>query len=208
MLCPWCGAPVMVRGTQWECGWCGDFGIYTPPPQVPVTITVSIIWDNDLGERWDNMKNLLHTLSPRHYAQLLPGLGKALMYQVSHSISTAKVPPMPERLQALKAFINKTPELNVPSDTYSRVSRGEPVFDAESILTEEECGKFWQSLLAAWDEEGIKFEYPEAAADFFREIAEVYAWYNDKETNCACFYEDDLNLALCAHWRKLNPQAE
>lgn len=24
--CPHCGSPVMVRGTSWECGWCGDFG--------------------------------------------------------------------------------------------------------------------------------------------------------------------------------------
>lgn len=27
MNCPTCGAPdVMLRGTTWECGWCGDFG--------------------------------------------------------------------------------------------------------------------------------------------------------------------------------------
>ena len=24
--CPHCGSPVMVRGSRWECGWCGDFG--------------------------------------------------------------------------------------------------------------------------------------------------------------------------------------
>ena len=25
--CPHCGSPVKVRGNQWECGWCGDFGV-------------------------------------------------------------------------------------------------------------------------------------------------------------------------------------
>ena len=24
--CPHCGAPVMLRGRRWECGYCGDFG--------------------------------------------------------------------------------------------------------------------------------------------------------------------------------------
>ena len=24
--CPHCGSPVRVRGSRWECGWCGDHG--------------------------------------------------------------------------------------------------------------------------------------------------------------------------------------
>lgn len=38
MTCPWCGAPVMIRGSQWECGYCGDHGFLrstAPPPQPP-----------------------------------------------------------------------------------------------------------------------------------------------------------------------------
>ena len=26
MRCPNCGAEARVRGDQWECTWCGDFG--------------------------------------------------------------------------------------------------------------------------------------------------------------------------------------
>ena len=26
ICCPHCGSPVMIRGSRWECGWCGDFG--------------------------------------------------------------------------------------------------------------------------------------------------------------------------------------
>lgn len=35
MTCPWCGAPVIIRGNQWECGYCGDHGFLAPvsPPQ-------------------------------------------------------------------------------------------------------------------------------------------------------------------------------
>ena len=24
--CPHCGSPVRIRGSRWECGYCGDFG--------------------------------------------------------------------------------------------------------------------------------------------------------------------------------------
>ena len=24
--CPNCGSQAMVKGDQWECGWCGDYG--------------------------------------------------------------------------------------------------------------------------------------------------------------------------------------
>ena len=52
--CPHCGSPVMVRGSRWECGYCGDFGgisslhssekaklmqAVTPSVQVTVTVT-------------------------------------------------------------------------------------------------------------------------------------------------------------------------
>ena len=31
--CPHCGSPVTIRGSGWECGWCGDFGdISSLPP--------------------------------------------------------------------------------------------------------------------------------------------------------------------------------
>ena len=52
--CPHCGSPVMIRGSRWECGYCGDFGSISslqPPekakllqaaaPSVQVTITVT-----------------------------------------------------------------------------------------------------------------------------------------------------------------------
>ena len=32
MLCPHCGSPVMIRGSYWECGWCGDCGMLQRAP--------------------------------------------------------------------------------------------------------------------------------------------------------------------------------
>ena len=52
--CPHCGSPVMVRGTRWECGYCGDFGeisslqpsekaklVHAAAPSVRISITVT-----------------------------------------------------------------------------------------------------------------------------------------------------------------------
>ena len=54
--CPHCGSPVMVRGSRWECGWCGDFGSTSSllpseraklvseesRPQITLSFTVSV----------------------------------------------------------------------------------------------------------------------------------------------------------------------
>lgn len=58
--CPHCGSPVMVRGSRWECGWCGDFGsisslhpsekaklMRAATPTVQVTITVTDTSDEE-----------------------------------------------------------------------------------------------------------------------------------------------------------------
>lgn len=52
--CPHCGSPVIIRGSRWECGWCGDFGgisslhpsekaklIQAASPTIQVTVTVT-----------------------------------------------------------------------------------------------------------------------------------------------------------------------
>ena len=80
--CPHCGAPVMLRGSRWECGYCGDFGSIsslhpsekaklmqaaTPTIQVTVTVTDSSEEEpprrfsraelEDMVRRWDFDEN-------------------------------------------------------------------------------------------------------------------------------------------------------
>ena len=83
--CPHCGSPVMLRGSRWECGWCGDFGsisslqpsekakLMQAAPSVQITITVTGAEDGpdeensprsfsraeleDMVHRWDFDKN-------------------------------------------------------------------------------------------------------------------------------------------------------
>ena len=54
--CPHCGSPVRVRGSRWECGWCGDFGALSslhPSERAKlnstarVTVTVTVTGSDD-----------------------------------------------------------------------------------------------------------------------------------------------------------------
>ena len=80
--CPHCGSPVKIRGSRWECGYCGDFGnisslhpsekaklmgAATPTVQVTVTVTDSSEEETprrfsraeleDMVRRWDFDEN-------------------------------------------------------------------------------------------------------------------------------------------------------
>ena len=80
--CPHCGSPVKIRGSRWECGYCGDFGstsslhpsekaklmqAATPTIQVTVTVTDSSEEETprrfsraeleDMVRRWDFDEN-------------------------------------------------------------------------------------------------------------------------------------------------------
>ena len=80
--CPYCGSPVMIRGSRWECGYCGDFGnisslhpsekaklMGTATPTVQVTVTVTDTSEEetprrfsqaeleDMVRRWDFSEN-------------------------------------------------------------------------------------------------------------------------------------------------------
>lgn len=82
--CPHCGSPVMIRGSQWECGYCGDFGsisslhpsekaklMQAATPSIQLTVTVTDTSDDeedpprrfsrseleDMVRRWDLSEN-------------------------------------------------------------------------------------------------------------------------------------------------------
>ena len=42
MNCPNCGAAVFVKGSQWECGWCGNCGRLAPVPRPAPTVRLTI----------------------------------------------------------------------------------------------------------------------------------------------------------------------
>ena len=83
ICCPHCGSPARIRGSRWECGWCGDFGgisslhpsekaklLQAATPTIQITVTVTDTSDveetprnfsrselEDMVRRWDFSEN-------------------------------------------------------------------------------------------------------------------------------------------------------
>ena len=94
MRCPWCGSPVMIRGSSWECGWCGDSGSLkrTPLQQPEITLTLSFVYHVDLPETWNDLKKALGQLAPKNTV-LSQLLGKVLLHNISTGIQNARALP-------------------------------------------------------------------------------------------------------------------
>lgn len=72
--CPHCGSPVKIRGSRWECGYCGDFGnisslhpsekaklMGTATPTVQVTVTVTDSSEEETPRRfsWAELEDMV-----------------------------------------------------------------------------------------------------------------------------------------------------
>ena len=44
IMCPNCGSPATVMGSQWQCGWCGNFGSVKRTP-AKITLQLKVTFD-------------------------------------------------------------------------------------------------------------------------------------------------------------------
>lgn len=57
MRCPCCGSPVMIRGNLWECGYCGDSGVYEPEEEkIDLDVSFSVEIDPAFWDQTDYSK--------------------------------------------------------------------------------------------------------------------------------------------------------
>lgn len=80
----------MIRGSSWECGWCGDSGSLkrTPLQQPEITLTLSFVYHIDLPEMWNDLKKALGQLAPKN-TLLSQLLGKVLLHNTAFRINKA-----------------------------------------------------------------------------------------------------------------------
>ena len=127
MRCPWCGRPVTIHGSQWECYWCKDFGTVQkkpapPPPQTPqITFTVSVVCHFDLPGRFSELKTALHSLAPRQEA-LSALLGKVLLYTISLANRRKGGLFDEEKTEQLRTFLEEVPDA-VPGENADALVR-------------------------------------------------------------------------------------
>lgn len=222
MNCPWCGSPVMIRGSSWECGWYGDFGSLQRTPAkksqntAQITLTLSFVYHVDLPETWSDLKKALGQLAPKN-TLLSQLLGKVLLHNISTGIQHAGALPDEKKAAELRTFLTTTTDLNLGerADEIMRDAKRGVLFREEAALSEADCGTFWTELLSTRPvEDYYNHVDPDGLFELFSELSSVYAYFGgkkDEEMGEAQDYQNALEEAYNTHWQNkvlLHPDVE
>ena len=222
MRCPWCGSPVMIRGSSWECGWCGDFGSLQRTPAkksqntAQITLTLSFVYHVDLPETWSDLKKALRQIAPND-TSLSQLLGKVLLHHISAGIQHAGALPDEKKAEELRTFLHNTLDLNLGenAEEVMRDAKRGVLFCEEAALSETDCGTFWTELLATRPvEDYYNHVDPDGLFELFSELSSAYAYFGgkkDEEMGEAQDYQNALEEAYHTHWQNkvlLHPDVE
>ena len=222
MRCPWCGSPVMIRGSSWECGWCGDFGSLQRTPAkksqntAQITLTLSFVYHVDLPETWSDLKKALRQIAPND-TSLSQLLGKVLLHHISAGIQNARALPDEKKAEELRTFLHNTLDLNLgeSADEIMRDAKRGVLFREEAALSETNCGTFWTELLSTRPVEDYYNRVdPDGLFELFSELSSAYAYFGgkkDEEMGEAQDYQNALEEAYHTHWQNkvlLHPDVE
>ena len=222
MNCPWCGSPVEIRGSSWECGWCGDFGSLQRTTAkksqntAQITLTLSFVYHIDLPETWNDLKKALGQLAPKN-TLLFQLLGKVLLHNISTGIQRAGALPDEKKAEELRTFLTTTTDLNLgeSAEEIMRDAKRGVLFREEAALSEADCGTFWTELLSTRPvEDYYNHVDPDGLFELFSELSSVYAYFGgkkDEEMGEAQDYRNTLEEAYHTHWQNkvlLHPDVE
>ena len=222
MNCPWCGSPVEIRGSSWECGWCGDFGSLQRTPAkksqntAQITLTLSFVYHVDLPETWSDLKKALGQLAPKNTV-LSQLLGKVLLHNISTGIQHAGALPDEKKAEELRTFLHNTLDLNLgeSAEEIMRDAKHGVLFREEAALSEIDCGTFWTELLSTRPVEDYYNRVdPDGLFELFSELSSAYAYFGgkkDEEMGEAQDYQNALKEAYNTHWQNkvlLHPDVE
>lgn len=222
MRCPWCGSPVMIRGSSWECGWCGDFGSLQRTPAkksqntAQITLTLSFVYHVDLPETWSDLKKALNQIAPQN-ALLSQLLGKVLLHHISVGIQNARALPDEKKAEELRTFLTTTTDLNLgkSAEEIMRDAKKGVLFREEAVLSETDCGAFWTELLSTRPvEDYYNHIDPDGLFELLSELSSAYAYFGGKKDEEMGEAQDNRNAleeAYHTHWQNkvlLHPDIE
>ena len=212
----------MIRGSSWECGWCGDFGSLqrTPAKKSPntaqITLTLSFVYHVDLPETWSDLKKALGQLAPKNIL-LSQLLGKVLLHNISTGIQRAGALPDEKKAEELRTFLHNTLDLNLgeSAEEIMRDAKQGVLFREEAALSEIDCGTFWTELLSTRPVEDYYNRVdPDGLFELLSELSSAYAYFGgkkDEEMGEAQDYQNALEEAYNTHWQNkvlLHPDVE
>ena len=212
----------MIRGSSWECGWCGDFGSLQRTPAkksqntAQITLTLSFVYHVDLPETWNDLKKALNQIAPKN-TLLSQLLGKVLLHHISAGIQHAGALPDEKKAEELRSFLHNTNDLNLGenAEEIMRDAKKGVLFREEAALSETDCGTFWTELLSTRPvEDYYNHVDPDGLFELFSELSSVYAYFGgkkDEEMGEAQDYQNALEEAYHTHWQNkvlLHPDVE
>ena len=209
----------MIRGSSWECGWCGDSGrLKRTPVQQPaqITLTLSFVYHVDLPETWNDLKKALGQLAPKN-TLLSQLLGKVLLHNISTGIQNAGALPDEKKAEELRTFLTTTTDLNLGenAEEIMRDAKRGVLFREEAALSETDCGTFWTELLSTRPvEDYYNHVNPDCLFKLFSDLTSAYAYFGgkkDEEMGEAQDYQNALEEAYHTHWQNkvlLHPDVE
>lgn len=212
----------MIRGSSWECGWCGDFGSLqrTPAKKSPntaqITLTLSFVYHVDLPETWSDLKKALRQIAPNN-TSLSQLLGKVLLHHISAGIQHAGALPDKKKAEELRTFLHNTLDLNLgeSAEEIMRDAKRGVLFREEAALSEADCGTFWMELLSTRPvEDYYNHVDPDGLFELFSELSSAYAYFGgkkDEEMGEAQDYQNALEEAFNTYWQNkvlLHPDVE
>ena len=202
----------MIRGSSWECGWCGDFGSLQRTPEkksqntAQITLTLSIVYHVDLPETWSDLKKALRQIAPND-TSLSQLLGKVLLHHISVGIQHAGALPDEKKAEELRTFLITTTDLNLGerAEEIMRDAKRGVLFCEEAALSETDCGTFWTELLSTRPVEDYYNPVdPDGLFKLFSELSSTYAYFDgkkDEEMGEAQDYRNTLEEAYNTHWQ-------
>lgn len=215
MRCPYCGAEVTIRGIQWECGFCGDFGVLSKQQFLAlhkaneepdeITITFSLTFDLDLSETWNEMKNTLQKAIDEPSAPFVSKLGAVVIYEICHALADPQRRLPDEKKEKLESFLKYTPDLGpVPSVSTLLTASSLPISQQEvspyqtiGKLTESVCGTFWANLIEYLPAENDLV----LIDDLFLFLGQIYLYFASDECDSLDYdRKNELRDAFEHHW--------
>ncbi len=148
----------MIRGSRWECGYCGDFGNLAPQKQAPVstvTLTFSIDTSFDYTAMWKEMTDVLGALS--HGDSLWPLLRDTVLYEISRALAEPRHTNDEEKFRELDTFLQDCIDFAVAPPVRELLNcpdRFLTLYKKQGQLTQSVCGQFWQQLIPKIQDEG------------------------------------------------------
>ena len=184
--CPHCGSPAMVRGRQWECGWCGDYGWLSEPPE-----------QEDLEDLERGVLSIMKGLQEHlgdEEADTTPAW-KMAVYGISHAL----LPPERQtsgNLRRLQAFFKRY-DVCTAGEVLGAARSGKPAFEDQFVLTKERLGSFWESLLPDLPLFDAYSAWPYGLYRMVSGLSEVESFFSGEDSDVL---HNAFEEAMNAHW--------